>query len=293
VNTGTSLAVPSRPLAAAPRLALSNRRTRTLLAIILTCLLFVLIIVSGYAASTAGLKTALDQRYVAPSLDHPFGTDWLGRDMLVRTLKGLIISLQVGLLATVLSVVLGTTLGLTAGLFGKRVDTAITWIIDLCMGMPHLVAMILVAFMMGGGVRGVIVAVVITHWTGLARIIRAEVLQLRATEYVQMARKLGRSPWWIARRHLLPHVLPQFIVGLILLFPHAILHEAGLSFIGIGMSPDTPAVGIILAEAKSHLITGYWWLAVFPGLSLLLLVKLFDVLGENLRDLIDPKTGQE
>lgn len=107
-----------------------------------------------------------------------------------------------------------------------------------------------------------------------------------------LSHKLGRSPFWIAQHHMIPHVIPQLLVGLILLFPHAILHEAALSFIGIGLSPHTPALGIILAEAMRHLSTGYWWLGVMPGLLLLVVVKAFDTLGENIRALIDPKTSQ-
>jgi len=169
----------------------------------------------------------------------------------------------------------------------------ITWLIDLFFSLPHLVLLILISFVLGGGLRGVIIAVAFTHWPGLARIIRAEVLQLKSAEYIQLSARLGHSPAWIARHHMLPHLIPQFIVGLILLFPHAILHEAGITFIGIGLSPHTPAIGIILSESMRHLSTGYWWLAVLPGAALLIVVKIFDVLGENVRTLLDPKTSQE
>jgi peptide/nickel transport system permease protein len=126
----------------------------------------------------------------------------------------------------------------------------------------------------------------------LARIIRAEVLQVNTSDYVQLSYKLGHTPLWVARHHMLPHVIPQLLVGLILLFPHAILHEAALTFIGIGLSPHTPAIGIILAESMRHLSTGYWWLGVLPGAALLIAVKAFDILGENIRALVDPKTSQ-
>ena len=118
-------------------------------------------------------------------------------------------------------------------------------------------------------------------------------MQVKSSDYVQLSARLGHSPWWIAYHHLLPHIVPQFIVGLILLFPHAILHEAGLTFVGIGLSPHTPAIGIILSESMRHLSTGYWWLGVFPGLALLIAVKAFDILGEQVSTLIDPKTSQE
>jgi peptide/nickel transport system permease protein len=139
----------------------------------------------------------------------------------------------------------------------------------------------------------VILAVGITHWPGLTRIIRAEALHLKTNDYVLVSAKLGRSRSWIARRHLLPHLAPQFFVGLILMFPHAILHEAALSFIGIGLTPHMPSIGILLGESLRHLSTGYWWLAVIPGAALLVMVKAFDILGENCRSLLNPRTSQE
>jgi len=212
--------------------------------------------------------------------------------MLTRTLHGLSLSLWVGLLAATFSAVIGAALGTIAATIGGWVDTLLTWCIDVFFSLPHLVLLIMIAFAVGGGTTGVIIAVACTHWTGLARIIRAEVLQLRSAPYVQLAAQFGRSPTWIACEHMLPHLVPQFLVGLILLFPHAILHEAGLTFIGIGLSPHLPAIGIILAESMRYLATGYWWLAAMPGAALLIAVKLFDVLGEHVRALIDPKTRQ-
>ncbi len=270
-----------------------NRRQRTLV-IVFGCGLGLLVILcSPLWLGDAGLSTSLPNRNLSPAWEHGFGTDWLGRDMLTRTLHGLSLSLRVGLLAAGISGVLGTVLGLLAGTLGGWVDGLITWVIDVFMSLPHLVLLILIAFAVGGGLNGVIIAVAFTHWTSLARIIRAEVLQVRSSEYVQLSSKLGRSSSWIARHHMVPHVIPQFLVGLILLFPHAILHEAGLSFIGIGLSPHTPAIGIILAESMRHLSTGYWWLGVFPGLALLVCVKAFDILGNQLQALLDPKLSQE
>lgn len=269
-----------------------NRRRQTLAAIAICLLFLVAVILSRWLIGDAGLEPSLSDRNQPPSLDRPFGTDWLGRDMLTRSLHGLSLSLRVGLLAAGLSALIGTALGLISGTLGGKVDAVITWIIDVFFSLPHLVLLIMIAFAVGGGTNGVIIAVALTHWTSLARIIRAEVLQVNSSDYVQLSYKLGHSSLWIARHHMLPHVIPQLIVGLILLFPHAILHEAALSFIGIGLSPHTPAIGIILAESMRHLSTGYWWLGVLPGVALLIAVKAFDILGENIRALIDPKTSQ-
>ena len=270
----------------------NNKRRQTLVAIVLGVVFLLAIILSPLFLGESGLNTVLTQRNQPPSWAHLFGTDWLGRDMLMRSLHGLSLSLRVGLLAASISAVIGTGLGLAAGTFGGWVDAVIIWIIDVFFSLPHLVLLILIAFAVGGGTKGVVIAVALTHWTSLARVIRAEVLQVNSADYVQLSRRLGKSSLWIGRHHMVPHVVPQLIVGLILLFPHAILHEAALSFIGIGLSPHLPAIGIILAESMRHLSPGYWWLGVMPGVLLLLSVKAFDWLGENLRSLLDPKTSQ-
>ena len=259
----------------------NNRRQQTLIAIAIGSIFLLAIIASPWILGESGLSTVLPDRNQPPSWAHPFGTDWLGRDMLRRSLHGLSLSLRVGLLAASVSALIGTGLGLAAGTLGGWVDAIIIWIIDVFFSLPHLVLLILIAFAVGGGTRGVIIAVALTHWTSLARVIRAEALQVSSADYVQVSRRLGKPSLWIARHHMVPHIIPQLLVGLILLFPHAILHEAALSFIGIGLSPHLPAIGIILAESMRHLSTGYWWLGVMPGVLLLLSVKAFDWLGEN------------
>lgn len=270
----------------------NNRRQQTLAAIAIGGIFLLAILVSPWILGDSGLETMLTERNQPPSWGHPFGTDWLGRDMLRRSLHGLSLSLRVGLLAASVSALIGTGLGLVAGTVGGWVDAVIIWIIDVFFSLPHLVLLILIAFAVGGGTKGVIIAVALTHWTSLARVIRAEALQVSSADYVQLSRRLGKPSLWIARHHMVPHIVPQLLVGLILLFPHAILHEAALSFIGIGLSPHLPAIGIILAESMRHLSTGYWWLGVMPGVLLLLSVKAFDWLGENMRSLLDPKTSQ-
>lgn len=238
-----------------------------------------------------GLRSSGGARKLPPSWAHPFGTDWLGRDMFTRTILGLRLSLMVGLFASAISVGLAALVGITAGLAGPRLDAVLSWIIDLFIGMPHLVFMVLVSFMVGGGITGTILAVSVTHWMSLARLLRAEALQLRNATYVEVARQLGHSRWYIARRHVIPHLFPQLMIGLLLMFPHIILHEAALSFLGFGLSPQTPAIGILLSEAMGHLSTGLWWLVFFPGILLLVVVQSFDALGESLRKILDPVTA--
>ncbi|MGF7033289.1 peptide/nickel transport system permease protein [Paenibacillus mucilaginosus] len=255
--------------------------------------LLVLLILGALLLDGSGLESRLDRRNLPPSFTHPFGTDWLGRDMLTRTLKGLLLSTQVGLTAGAVSVLIAAALGLLAAAGGRAADRLVTWLVDLFLSVPHLVALILIAFVLGGGAKGVIVGVALTHWPSLSRVIRAEVLYLRSAEFVQVSARLGRSRWWIATRHMLPHLVPQLLVGLLLVFPHAVLHEAAVTFVGLGLSPHEPAIGIILSESMRHLSTGMWWLALFPGLCLLLTVLAFGRLGEALRQLADLPGRQE
>ncbi|KAB8318388.1 ABC transporter permease [Tolypothrix campylonemoides VB511288] len=273
-------------------LIFSNRRSRTLVLIALCVLILSILLLGTQLIGKAGLEISLQERNQPPTLAHPFGTDWLGRDMFTRTLHGLSLSLWVGLLTASFSAVIALVLGTLSGTLGGKVDAFIIWIIDVFFSLPHLVLVILIAFAVGGGVKGLIIAITITHWMNLARLLRAEVLQIKSSDYVQLSSKLGHSPLWIARNHILPHLVPQFLVGLILLFPHAILHEAGLTFLGLGLPPEIPAIGIILSESMRYLSTGYWWLAVMPGIALLLAVKTFDILGQSLLALLDPKTSQ-
>lgn len=283
--------VAEKPVTDIPRRL--NRRQRTLLTAGLAFILLLAVILTGMLTGNESISTNLQERYLSPSLGHLFGTDWLGRDMLIRTVKGLTLSIGVGVMAAAASAAIALVLGLAAGTMGKIVDFIITWLVDLCLGMPHLVILILIAFALGGGIKGVVIGVALTHWPSLTRVIRAEVMQVRSAEFVQVSRRLGRSRWWVATRHILPHVLPQLFVGFILLFPHAILHEAAITFLGFGLSPHQPAIGIILSESMRHLSTGMWWLAFFPGLFLLVVVRAFDIVGDNLRLLMDPHSAQE
>lgn len=271
---------------------LSNRRRRSLAIAILSATVLIMLLLSTQIIGQAGWEIALAKRNLPPCFSHPFGTDWLGRDMLGRSLHGLSLSLWVGLLTATISAVVGLMVGTLSATLGGKVDAVMVWVIDVFFSLPHLVLIILVAFAMGGGTQGLIISIALTHWHNLARLLRAEVLQVKNSDYVQLSAKLGHSPLWIAYHHILPHLVPQFLVGLILLFPHVILHEAGLTFLGLGLSAETPAVGIILSESMRYLSTGNWWLGILPGVALLIMVQMFDILGQSLRALLDPRTSQ-
>jgi peptide/nickel transport system permease protein len=268
-----------------------NERRRAFFSAVAAAILLISIGIGSWLLGSSGFSVQLESRNMPPSLAHWFGTDWLGRDMLSRTVKGLALSIQVGLLGAACSTVIAVVMGLMAATLGKTADRIISWLIDVFLSVPHLVMLILIAFVCGGGLKGVAIGIMLTHWPSLARVIRAEALQLMSAEYVLVSGKLGKSRYWIATRHLAPHLLPQLLVGFLLLFPHAVLHEAAITFIGLGMSPHQPAIGIILSESMRYLSTGMWWLAVFPGLGLLATVRAFDKLGNHLRQLIDPRNA--
>ena len=239
------------------------------------------------------LSTNFNARNLAPSREHVFGTDWLGRDMFTRTMLGLSLSIRVGLIGAIGSTIIAVVLGMAAAMMGKTVDRIVSWLIDLFLSVPHIVTLILISFTVGGGVKGVMIGLIATHWPSLARVIRAEVMQVRSAPYVQISRQLGKSNRWIAIHHIVPHLIPQMIIGFMLLFPHAILHEAAITFLGLGLSPHEPAIGIILSESMKYLSSGAWWLAFFPGLALLLVVRLFDRMAEHLKTLLDPKDARD
>ena len=288
-----AVSVNQTPVLSAPRrLRLPNRRRAFALALG-GALLLIAVVAAGLLAGPAAQATDFAAKSLPPSLIHPFGTDWMGRDMLLRTVAGLSTSVLVGLMAAAASSLIALSLAAAAALGPRWADAAVSWLIDLMMGIPHIVLLILISYALGKGFWGVTIGVAVTHWPSLARVVRAEILQCKQSAFVAVARKLGQSPARIATRHMLPYVLPQFLVGLILLFPHAILHEAAITFLGFGLPPEMPAIGIILSEAMGYLSAGLWWLAVFPGLALVICVMLFDVVGTSLRKLVDPAYAQE
>ena len=251
------------------------------------------VLVLGVCLKEQALTTDFTRKNIAPCIQYPFGTDWMGRDMFVRTLTGLSLSIRIGLITSVFSSVIAVGLGLACAAGGKWADSLISGLIDVVMGIPHILLLLLISFALGKGLKGVAVGIILTHWTSLTRLIRGEVLQLRESHFIKIAEKMGMSPWRIGIRHMMPHLLPQVLVGMVLMFPHAILHEASITFLGFGLSPEQPAIGVILSESMKYLTMGKWWLALFPGLLLVLVVIMFHVIGDTLNSLLDPSRAHE
>ena len=269
-----------------------NLRQKTLLTIGLTVLILVLVVISSLFINAGDITTNFQAMNKPPSFEHLFGTDCMGRDMFTRTLKGLGLSVQIGAGASILSSLIAIAMALM-GSINKYLDSLMSWLIDLFLSIPHILLIILISIGLGGGAFGVTIGVAVTHWTSLARVLRAEIKQIQTSDYVKLSERFGKSKLWIARRHILPLVVTQIIVGTILIFPHAIMHEASVTFLGFGLSPHEPAIGIILSESMKYLATGNWWLALFPGLALLILVLLFDIAGENIKKILDPTSANE
>ena len=281
--------------AAEPRLRQPklNTKKKMIIYIALAAAYLLAVLIAGLVMDPDLYSVHYENKFLMPSLAHPFGTDFMGRDMFWRSIKGLSNSILIGLAASAVSSVIALILGIVAAVAGGIVDRIINWLVDCCMGLPHLVLLMLISYMMGRGGFGVAFAVAVTHWTELTRLVRAEVLQVKNTQYVKAALKMGHSKFRVAKDHIIPHVMPVYLTGLILLFPHAIMHEASLTFLGFGFSASTPAIGGILSEAMKHIVTGKWWLCLFPGLILLIAVMLFDVIGEKLRMLMNPGSSEQ
>ena len=264
-------------------------REKTILSLIIFAVFFITILVAGSMIDPEKFSIDLINKNQSPSIMHIFGTDWIGRDMFFRTLKGLSISMKIGVLSSIISGVIAVILGIIGPTCGKRVDAVITWFIDLVLSVPHTLIIILISMAAGGGLKGIVLGVSLTHWTSLTRVIRAEVMQIKEAEYTKIARNFGKSSFYIAKNHILPHIIPQLLVGIVLIFPHAILHESSVTFLGFGLQSHEPAIGIILSESMKYLTSGKWWLAFFPGLSLVLVSIMVDNMGKKIGKLIDPK----
>ena len=234
---------------------------------------------------------AMDTKAVLmpPSAAHPLGTDALGRDVLARLIYGARVSLLVGFVATGVSVAIGAPLGLVAGYFGGRVDAAIMRLADMMLSFPTFFLILAVIAFLEPSIWNVMLVIGATSWMGVARLVRAEILSLRAREFVLAAEALGVPPARLMRRHLLPNAAGPLLVSTVLGVAGAVLIESGLSFLGLGVQPPTPSWGNMLTEGKDY-VAFAWWLTTFPGLAILVTVLGLNLLGEGLRDWLDPRT---
>ena len=223
-----------------------------------------------------------------PSGAHWFGTDNLGRDIFSRVLAGARISLEVAVVILSLSVTVGTMLGVVSGLIGGLVDEVVQRITDLFLAFPAFILAAAIAATLGPNLNHTVLALAVVFWPWYTRLARGQVLSLREREFVLAARVSGAGIWWIAVRHLLRNVLPIIVVQISLDVGYAILATSSLSFLGLGAQPPTPEWGALITEGRSFIQTAWWW-PTFPGLALAVTVIAFNLLGDGLRDAIDPR----
>jgi peptide/nickel transport system permease protein len=220
------------------------------------------------------------------------GTDHLGRDVLSRLIFGARVSLVVGFTAVIFAGCLGTLLGILSGYLGGWVDQVIMRVTDAWLAIPGLTFAIFLAAIVGPSAMNIVIILAAVYWTRYARVVRGEVLSLRERDFVRLAIVAGCSKWSIMRKHILPNVVNSSIVLASLMLGVVVVVEASLSFLGVGVPPPQPAWGLMLADGKKGLMAGYWWLTVFPGTCIALLVLSANMLGDSLRVKLDPQLRQ-
>ena len=225
----------------------------------------------------------------ASGMTYWLGTDDQGRDMLSAILHGLRISLMVGLSAVVLATIIGSLVGLVAAYFGSWVDTVLMRIVDFILGFPTMLVALVLLAIMGRGVDKVVIAIVLVQWAHYARIMRGRALQERKKEYIEAAKNLGFPAWRIMTRHLLPNCMGPVMVFATIQIANAIVLEATLSFLGVGVPITEPSLGLLIANGFQYLMSGDYWISMFPGLALLALILSINLIGDRLREALDPR----
>jgi peptide/nickel transport system permease protein len=243
-------------------------------------------LVHHYDAKT---DSDLGARLKAPSGEHLFGTDSLGRDVFVRVLHGARISLGLGVSSVAVAALVGSIIGLVSGYFGRRIDLVAMFCMDILLAFPGTLLAIAIVAMIGPGLRNSLLAISIVAIPIYARIARGAVLELRELEFVTAARALGGTDRLVVMRHILPNTLPPLIVQTTLAIAFAILETAALGFLGLGAQPPTPEWGAMLADSYKYFTSGAWWVFFFPGAAIMLSVLGFNLVGDGLRDALDPR----
>jgi peptide/nickel transport system permease protein len=224
-----------------------------------------------------------------PSLDHLFGTDQLGRDIFSRVVAATQLDFMIAVFSVALVFLIGGLAGVAAGFFGSWTDRIVSRIADTIMAFPLFVLAMGIVAALGNTVQNIVLATAIINFPLYARVARAEANVRREAGFVEAARLSGNSEWRILAFHILPNVFPILVVQMSLTMGYAILNAAGLSFIGLGVRPPTPEWGIMVAEGAANIISGEWWIALFPGAALMIAVFCFNLLGDGLRDIVDPR----
>ncbi len=285
--------------AVAPDAALERARARSLIwrtlrnplsmiGVVIIGLLVAIAAIAPLVAPYDPLRTNLAQRLEPPSRAHLFGTDTLGRDIFSRVLYGTRISLRIAVLAAVIATVIGAPLGIISGYFRGRVDDVAMRVTDMFMAFPRLILAMAIAAALKPTLENVVIAISLAAWPAYARLARSVTLGLREENFVEAARALGASPLRILARHVLPGAISPIVIQISLDMGGIILTAAGLGFIGFGAQPPTPEWGVMISEGRNY-ITTQWWVSTFPGIAIALVVLGFNLLGDGVRDVLDPR----
>lgn len=271
---------------------LTRRSPQMVVGGLMVGLFLVLAVGSSYVAPFPYDMPDLDDTWARPSRVHPFGTDHIGRDILSRVMYGTRISLSVAFGAVFISILIGIPVGILSGYLGHKVDLVLMRIVDIVLAFPSLLLMILLAVGLGSGILSMILAIGLSRWASLARIVRGELLRLVGTEFIVSARALGATDFRIVYRHILPNTLSAIIVFSTFAVPFSIMSEAGLGFVGIGVQPPTPSWGVLLNTGFSS-FRSFPGAILAPSLAIALCMLAFVLLGNGLRDALDPRLSRQ
>jgi ABC-type dipeptide/oligopeptide/nickel transport system permease subunit len=284
------LPAPAAPIQTRRRWSLAPlvRNPLVLGGLALVVFFFAVAVLANVLAPADPVQMNAAQALEAPSLAAPFGTDRFGRDVLSRAIHGTRVSLFVGVGSILIAALVGTTVGLIAGYWGGTVDNVLGRIMDVFFTFPSLILAIAISVALGMGTQNALLAIAVTFWPGFGRVVRGATLAERSKEYVEAARVLGASSLRVMRGHLLPNVLSPIIVQMTVGISYAIIIESSLSYLGLGTQPPTPSWGTMINEGRTFLDRAPW-ISVFPGLAIMGAVLAFNLLGDGLRDVLDPR----
>ncbi|MCC3775201.1 ABC transporter permease [Streptomyces sp. UNOB3_S3] len=268
-------------------------RIRLRVSLVVTAAVVLAVLVVPLAVPLDEQAVDLGAKLLPPGAAHPFGTDEVGRDLLLRCVYGLRVSLLVGVVAALVATVVGTAAGVLAGALGGWPDRLLMRLVDLFSSVPHLLLGIFVVALFRPGIWPVVASVAVTHWLSTARVVRAELLSLRTRPYIDAAVSGGASRWRVTVRHLLPAVLPQAGLAAVLMVPHAIWHESALSFLGLGLPTHRASLGNMVNSARGSLLAGDWWPTLFPGLFIIVPTLALAGLAGAWRARLNPRHRSE
>ena len=264
---------------------------RNKLAIVGTVIIVLFLLIAALAPLLAPYSPSaqnLPNKLQAPSWEHPFGTDDFGRDILSRVLYGSRIALQIVFIVTLISGILGVIIGITAGYYGGVIDEVLMRLTDMFLAFPRLILAMAIAAMLGPSIVNAIIAISLVQWTQYARLARAEALRVKGQPYIESIRSMGASNLRIIFLHILPMSISPVLVQLTLRMGTVIITASTLGFLGLGAQPPSPEWGIMVADGRSFLID-QWWISIFPGIAIALIVFGFNLLGDGIRDMLDPR----